>query len=141
MLEIWLARIAEEVKRRLPPKRGPEKREVTAEKYGLSRAQLNIIENGKRDYGISFLLRFLAGPKPTDDPVKVLIEGMENWKKLSAEDMYACRLLVKALSTSDKRRQIALNLLKTLEIEMMDDDDLAAPAETAQPPPKRKQEG
>lgn len=139
MLGIWLTRIAEEVKRRLPPKRGPEKREVTAGKYGLSRQQLGIIENGKRDYGISFLLRFLAGPKPTDDPVQVLLQGMENWNRLSAEDIYACRLLVQALSTTDKRRQIAQNLLNTLEIEMKDDGQV--PAETAQPPPKQKKEG
>lgn len=110
MLKIWIRRIGEVVRQKV----GTAKREAYARDVGISRQQLAIIENGKRDYGVEALFRVLAGPRPNDDPVASLLRSWPLANNLSSEDIDACYLMIAALSSKDQKREQALQLIQML---------------------------
>lgn len=79
-IEQWLKHIGDEVKKL----RGGEIQESFADRVGLSRQELSIIENGSRSYGIESLIKIFAATRRTKDqfgtlsePDRKLLEGLQ----------------------------------------------------------------
>lgn len=115
MMRVWLKRIGARVKK-VRADLG-EKQEAFGKRIHVSRAQLSIIENGSRSYGIEPLLHVLAGLDKDGsdlDPVRSLLDLARGLNSITADDLAACRSLIEALS--DSRRTLALGLMKTLAL-------------------------
>lgn len=105
MLEVWLARIGDEiVKKRLAL--GYPTQDAFAEEVKLSRQQVGIMERGSRSYTIGPLLEILSGVD--NDPVASLLGMVKGLNSIDAETIELCRHL---LLLTDHQRAVVSNLV------------------------------
>jgi transcriptional regulator with XRE-family HTH domain len=109
MTAVWRERFGEYIRERRKLS-GHSSQDSLAEVAGLSREMVNIVETGKRDYGIdqALLLLVCAETKTREDaldldPIGRVAMTVRGINSLSSKEIDACKVILEALNDPNRR--------------------------------------